>query len=311
MAKSTSKPAAKAKNQGKPTPMERTTAPAPHAVVPFTRTVREVRGIVGGWRKSGQTIGLIPTMGALHDGHLELVRIAKRQCDRVVVSIFVNPAQFAPNEDFDKYPRTWESDLAQLATVGCDLVWSPERLEMYPEGFDTRIEPKGSALGLESDFRPHFFGGVATVCCKLFTQVLPDIAVFGEKDYQQLCVIRQMVRDLNLPLEIVGAETIREADGLAMSSRNRYLTPAERAKAVTIHNVIRKVAAVAAAGKDPADSIAEGQRELANAGFGKIDYVAVRDAETLQAIAPSSPRKKRVLAAAWLGKTRLIDNVGV
>lgn len=306
MTKTPGKRAAKAKTP----PVEHKLAAAP-ATVPFTRKVRDLRAIVAGWRKAGQTVGLVPTMGALHDGHLELVRIAKRRCDRAVVSIFVNPAQFAPNEDFDKYPRTWESDLAQLATVGCDLVWSPERLEMYPEGFDTRIEPKGAALGLESDFRPHFFGGVATVCCKLFTQVLPDIAVFGEKDYQQLCVIRQMVRDLDLPLEIVGAETIREADGLAMSSRNRYLSPAERSQAVTIHHVIKTIAAVAAKGQDPSDAIAQGQRQLTDAGFGKIDYIALRDAETMQPIEPSSPRKKRVLAAAWLGKTRLIDNVAV
>lgn len=287
------------------------TSAASSAAVPFTRTVREVRGIVAGWRKAGETVGLIPTMGALHDGHLQLVRLAKARCDRAVVSIFVNPAQFAPNEDFDKYPRTWESDLAQLATVGCDLVWSPERLEMYPEGFDTRIEPKGAAMGLESDFRPHFFGGVATVCCKLFTQVLPDIAVFGEKDYQQLCVVRQMVRDLNLPLEIVGAETIREADGLAMSSRNRYLTPEQRAQAVTIHRVIRDVAAVVANAQDWSAAVAAGKQQLTQAGFREIDYVDVRDAETLQPIEPASPRPKRVLAAAWLGQTRLIDNVGV
>lgn len=279
--------------------------------VPFTRTVRELRAIVASWRKAGQTVGLIPTMGALHDGHLQLVRTAKQRCDRAVVSIFVNPAQFAPNEDFDKYPRTWDGDLAQLATVGCDLVWSPERLEMYPEGFDTRVEPKGAALGLESDFRPHFFGGVATVCCKLFMQVLPDIACFGEKDYQQLCVIRQMVRDLNLPLEIVGVETVREADGLAMSSRNRYLAPEERARAVTIHDVIMTVAAVARSGQDPARVIAEGKQKLTAAGFGKIDYVAVRDAETLTEVAVTSARPKRVLAAAWLGSTRLIDNVSV
>ena len=279
--------------------------------VPFTRTVKGLREIVKGWRTAGQTVGLIPTMGALHDGHLALVKIAKQRCDRAVTSIFVNPAQFAPNEDFDKYPRTWEGDLAQLATVGCDLVWSPEKLEMYPEGFDTRIEPKGAALGLESDFRPHFFGGVATVCCKLFTQVGADVAVFGEKDYQQLCVVKQMVRDLNLPIEIVGAETVREADGLAMSSRNRYLSADERARAVTIHHVIKAVAAAAAKGQDISAAIADGKQRLAAAGFGKIDYVEVRDAATLKPVEPGSQAPKRVLAAAWLGNTRLIDNVAV
>ena len=279
--------------------------------VPFTRTVAELRAITAGWRRAGDTIGLVPTMGALHEGHLELVRIAKRRCRRAVVSIFVNPAQFAPTEDFDTYPRTWESDLAQLATVGCDLVWSPERLEMYPDGFDTRVEPKGAALGLETDVRAHFFGGVATVCCKLFTQVGPDIAVFGEKDYQQLCVVRQMVRDLNLPLEIVGAETIREADGLAMSSRNRYLTPAERTKAVTIHRVIQEIAATVARGQDPTAAVSEARRRLAEAGFRQIDYVEVRDARSMQAVSATSTAPKRVLAAAWLGTTRLIDNVAV
>jgi pantoate--beta-alanine ligase len=281
------------------------------AVVPHVRTVAALRKQTAAWRKAGATIGLVPTMGALHEGHLELVRIAKRRCDRAVVSIFVNPAQFAPTEDFDKYPRTWDEDLAKLATVDCDLVWAPEKLEMYPDGFATRVAPAGAAEGLETDFRPHFFGGVATVCCKLFTQVGPDIAVFGEKDYQQLCVVRQMVRDLDLPLSIVGAATVREADGLAMSSRNRYLSADERARAVTIHRVIESVARVAAAGRDWSKAVAEGKKALTAAGFRQIDYVDVRDAETLRPLEPGSPRPKRVLAAAWLGETRLIDNVAV
>src|SRR5262249_9171618 len=157
-----------------------------------------------------------PTMGALHAGHLELVRLARVHCTRAVVSIFVNPTQFAPHEDFDRYPRDEAADIAKLASIGCDLVWSPGRQEMYPQGFATRIVPAGAAEGLESEFRPHFFGGVATVCCKLFTQVTPDVAVFGEKDFQQLAVVKQMVRDLDLGLEIIGAPTVREADGLAM-----------------------------------------------------------------------------------------------
>ncbi len=279
--------------------------------VAVSSTVKDLRARVQRWRRAGETVALIPTMGALHDGHLELVRIAKKRCDRAVTSIFVNPAQFAPTEDFDKYPRTFEDDLAKLRTVGGDLVWAPLKGEMYPDGFSTRVVPAGAAEGLETDFRPHFFGGVATVCCKLFTQVLPDIAIFGEKDYQQLCVIQQMVRDLNVPLEIVPGKTVREADGLAMSSRNRYLSADERQRAVTIHHVINKVAGAAAKGRGIEKAITDGKAALTAAGFAPIDYVVVRDAETLKDWDRKSGRPGRVLAAAWLGKTRLIDNVGV
>jgi pantoate--beta-alanine ligase len=226
------------------------------------------------------------------------------------VSIFVNPTQFAPNEDFDKYPRTFDDDLARVEAAGGHLVWAPPVSEMYRDGAATRVVPKGAALGLETDFRPHFFEGVATVCCKLFTQVGPDIAVFGEKDFQQLAVVRQMVRDLDLPLEIVGHPTVRETNGLAMSSRNRYLSPEQRQRAVTIHRVIEAVAAAARSG-DPAAAIEAGTAALTAAGFGKIDYIAVRDAETLGPYDRSTGRPGRVLAAAWLGATRLIDNVAV
>ncbi|HEX5959442.1 MAG TPA: pantoate--beta-alanine ligase [Hyphomicrobiaceae bacterium] len=276
--------------------------------VPTARCLVPLRSQVHDWRAAADTVALVPTMGALHRGHLDLVRLAKARCRRAVVSIFVNPAQFAPHEDFDRYPRDEAGDLAKLAAAGCDLVWAPERSEMYPEGFATRIVPGGAAEGLESDFRPHFFGGVATVCCKLFTQVGPDVAVFGEKDYQQLCVVRQMVRDLNLPLEIVGVPTVREPDGLALSSRNAYLTPAEREVAPLLHRVIDDVARVAATRADVTAAIAEGRSALERAGF-KIDYLEVRDAETLQAATPGAGRRLRVLVAAWLGKTRLIDNV--
>ena len=279
--------------------------------VAVNSTVAELRKTVARWRQVGETVALIPTMGALHAGHLELVRQAKQRCDRAVTSIFVNPAQFAPTEDFDKYPRTFEDDLAKLRTADCDLVWAPHRGEMYPDGFATRIAPAGAAEGLETEFRAHFFSGVTTVCCKLFLQVLPDIALFGEKDYQQLCVIQQMVRDLNLPLEIVGVPTIREADGLAMSSRNRYLSADERTAAVTIHHVINSVAAVAAKGRGLDKALAEGRRALAASGFGPIDYLAVQDATTLKAWDRKSGRPGRVLAAAWLGRTRLIDNIAV
>lgn len=274
------------------------------------RTVADLRQTTAAWRKAGEAIGLIPTMGALHDGHLQLVRVARAHARRTVTSIFVNPAQFAPTEDLDKYPRTFEDDLAKLATVDCDLVWAPTVKAMYPDGFATRVVPAGAAEGLETDFRPHFFGGVATVCCKLFTQVGPDVAVFGEKDFQQLAVVRQMVRDLDLPLAIIGAETVREADGLAMSSRNRYLSAQERGKAVAIHRVICEVAGKVAAGGAIEAACAKAATDLTAAGFRQIDYVAVRDAATLQAPAPGK-RLLRVLAAAWLGNTRLIDNVAV
>jgi pantoate--beta-alanine ligase len=246
-------------------------------------------------------------MGALHAGHLALVRLAQRRADRVVVSIFVNPTQFAPHEDFERYPRDEAGDLARLVEVGCDLVWAPDRSEMYPEGFATRVVPGGAAEGLEGEFRPHFFAGVATVCCKLFTQVAPDIAVFGEKDYQQLCVVRQMVRDLDLPLDIVGLPTVREPDGLALSSRNAYLSAEERRTAPLLHRVIADVARSVAQG---GSAIAEGKARLQAAGF-KVDYLEVRDAETLQPAGPDAGRPLRVLVAAWLGKTRLIDNVAV
>jgi pantoate--beta-alanine ligase len=278
--------------------------------IPVSATVADLRTRVGTWRREGHRIALIPTMGALHEGHISLVRLARETCDRVVVSIFVNPTQFAPTEDFSTYPRTFDDDLAQLARADCNLVWAPGVREMYPDGFATKIVPGGAAEGLETDFRPHFFGGVATVCAKLFLQVAPDIAVFGEKDFQQLAVIRQMVRDLDLPLAIVGAPTAREADGLAMSSRNRYLSADERRIAPLIHQVIVEVAARVQAG-DAADSVCtDAATKLAAGGFGTVDYVAVRDAATLMAYDPAKG-PGRVLAAAWLGKTRLIDNVAV
>ena len=273
--------------------------------VEVVRTVQELRRKVAGWRAAGERVALVPTMGALHEGHLQLVRVGHRQAKRCVVSIFVNPTQFAPHEDFSRYPRDEAGDLSKLALVGCDLVWAPDAKEMYPEGFATRVVPSAAAEGLETDFRPDFFGGVATVCTKLFLQVGADFAVFGEKDYQQLCVIRQTVRDLDLPLEIIPAPTVRESDGLAMSSRNRYLSPEERRVAPVVHRVIGDVASAVGKGSAAA-AIAEGRQKLEAAGF-RIDYLEVRDAETLKVPQPGRP--KRVLVAAWLGKTRLIDNV--
>jgi pantoate--beta-alanine ligase len=274
--------------------------------VPVVRSLAPLRALVAAWRAAGESVALVPTMGALHRGHLELVRLAKARCRRAVTSIFVNPAQFAPHEDFDRYPRDEAGDLAKLATVECDAVWAPDKAGMYPEGFATRIVPEGAAEGLESAFRPHFFAGVATVCCKLFTQVAPEAAVFGEKDYQQLCVVRQMVRDLDLPLDIVALPTVRESDGLALSSRNAYLSAAERAAAPLLYRVICDVARAAGRGT-PAGAVAVGKAALAAAGFA-VDYLEVRDAETLRAAAADARRPLRVLVAARLGKTRLIDN---
>lgn len=279
--------------------------------IPVLRTLPEMRALAKTWRRSDATFGLVPTMGALHAGHLQLVREVKARCRHVVVSIFVNPTQFAPHEDFDRYPRDEAGDLAKLASVGCDAVWSPNREVMYPEGFATRIVPSGAAEGLETDFRPHFFGGVATVCCKLFTQVGPDLAAFGEKDFQQLAVVRQMVRDLDLPLEILGVPTVREADGLAMSSRNAYLSAEQRAQSIAMYRVITVLAAKVRGGEAVAPAEAAAAKELGSAGFEKIDYVAVRDAQSLKPPAAGQTSGLRVLAAAWLGKTRLIDNIPV
>ncbi len=279
------------------------------ATVPVVATVSELRAIVGRWRDGGETVALLPTMGALHDGHLALGRTGKSRCDRLITSIFVNPTQFAPQEDFSTYPRTFDDDLAQLRGIGCDLVWAPTAEVMYPPGFATMITPAGAAEGLESDYRPHFFQGVATVCCKLFTQTRPDIALFGEKDYQQLCVIRQIVRDLDLALAIVGCETVREPDGLAMSSRNAYLDGNQRKVATAVYATLRRIADDLGAGADPDQACRQAEAALLGAGFDKVDYIAVRNGEDLQPFDPAANKPGRILVAAWLGNTRLIDNI--
>lgn len=277
----------------------------------IARTLKDLRRHIARYRKAGEQVALVPTMGALHEGHLTLVKVAGKKAQRVVVSIFVNPTQFAPNEDLARYPRDEAGDLEKLSSVGADLVWAPAAEEMYRPGFATRIEVKGAAEGLEGAFRPHHFGGVATVCCKLFSQVTPDVALFGEKDYQQLCVIRQMVRDLDLPLTIHGVATVRERDGLALSSRNAYLSAEERTAAPALCTAIRAVAETVAAGGRQAAAIKSAIKTLEKAGFGPIDYVAVADAETLGPWELRSGRPGRVLAAAKLGATRLIDNVPI
>jgi pantoate--beta-alanine ligase len=256
-------------------------------------------------------IALVPTMGALHAGHFALVRHARRRAPRVIVSIFVNPAQFGPQEDFGSYPRTMTRDLAALTKLEVDLVWAPGPDVMYPPGFATRIVPEGPALaGLEDKFRPHFFGGVATVVAKLFTQCRPDIAVFGEKDFQQLKVVTRMARDLDLPVRVVGVPTVREPDGLALSSRNAYLSREERAAAPMLHRVLTECAEKISAARPIAATLAEGREKIEQAGF-TLDYLEARHAETLMPIASAMDGPIRLLVAARIGKTRLIDNIGV
>jgi pantoate--beta-alanine ligase len=257
------------------------------------------------------TVALVPTMGALHDGHVSLVRLAKRRASKVVVSIFVNPAQFAPTEDFGSYPRTWKADVARLAAENVDLIWNPDVKTMYPDGFATRIVPEGPAVaGLEDRFRPHFFGGVATVVGKLFTQVRPDFAIFGEKDFQQLRVVARMAGDLDLRVKVVGSRTVRERDGLAMSSRNVYLSPEERQTAPVLYRAMKESVRRLRAGDDVNAAMAGGAEMITAAGF-TLDYFEVRHAETLAPVQSASDGPMRILVAAKLGKTRLIDNVAV
>lgn len=263
-------------------------------------------------RKAGRRVGLVPTMGALHRGHTSLVDAVRRETESVVASIFVNPTQFAPNEDFSKYPRTFEADLEKLSHVGCEAVFAPGVAEMYPQGFATSVIPEGPAkVGLEDAFRPTHFAGVATVVSKLLLQALPDVAIFGEKDFQQLAVIRHVARDLDIPVEILGGETIREADGLAMSSRNVYLSAPERQTAVLISRLLCEAQTAIRTGATYEEVDASGEKLLTAAGF-VVDYFAIRDAQTLAVPAKDAePNSLRVLVAAKLGKTRLIDNMAV
>jgi pantoate--beta-alanine ligase len=250
-------------------------------------------------------------MGALHDGHVSLVRLAKRRATKVIVSIFVNPTQFAPTEDFGSYPRTWKSDLAKLTAEKVDLIWYPEVKAMYPDGFATRIAPEGPAIaGLEDRFRPHFFGGVATVVCKLFTQCRPDVAIFGEKDFQQLRVVTRMAGDLDLGIRVIGMKTVRERDGLAMSSRNVYLSLEERRLAPELYRAMKQSAARLKAGASIEAATAAGTELITAAGFA-LDYFEVRHAETLAPVTSADDGPLRILVAAKLGTTRLIDNIAV
>ena len=274
------------------------------------RSIPELRKRVATWRHDRATVGMVPTMGALHAGHVSLIEAAKRACDRVVVTLFVNPTQFAPTEDMASYPRNEEADRRKLTELDVDVLFAPSTAEMYPAGYDTRIEVSGPSAGLETDFRPHFFSGVATVVAKLLIAGLPNYAYFGEKDFQQLLVVRKLVRDLNLPTEIVGCPTMREKDGLAMSSRNGYLTSAERAIAPELQATLQAMAERIRANDNLAEVSASAHDRLKAAGFA-VDYLELRHAETLMPVTDRATEPLRLLVAAKLGKTRLIDNIAV
>ena len=275
----------------------------------IVRTLSTLRRAVARWRARGERIALVPTMGALHGGHLALVRAARRRAQRVIVSIFVNPAQFAPSEDFASYPRYFETDVRMLGELAVDLVWAPAAAVMYPPRFVTRVLPEGPATaGLEDKFRPHFFSGVATVVAKLLIQCTPDFAMFGEKDYQQLKVVTRLVKDLDLPVKIVPVATVREPDGLALSSRNGYLSASERAAASTLYRVLKECADKMARGELLARVIDAGIDAIERAGFA-LDYLEARHAETLEPVSSVKDGPIRLLVAARIGKTRLIDNI--
>jgi pantoate--beta-alanine ligase len=277
--------------------------------VRVARTLSELRGDIAQWKAAGAPSALVPTMGALHAGHVALVRAARERASRVIASIFVNPEQFAPEEDLGSYPRTFEADLAMLTELAVDLVWAPSAELMYPPGFATRVVPGGPATaGLEDKFRPIFFTGVATVVAKLLIQCTPDFAMFGEKDYQQLKVVTAMARDLDLATEIVAVPTVREDDGLALSSRNAYLSPGQRATASTLNRVLQDSAQQIARGESIDRALDAGRSMIERAGFA-LDYFEARNGDTLTPVSAPGQGPIRLLVAARLGKTRLIDNV--
>lgn len=285
----------------------------PQASPKIVRTVADLRAQVAAWKAAGERVALIPTMGALHAGHLTLIELGKTKARRTVASVFVNPTQFAPHEDFDAYPRGEAADAEALASVGCDLMFAPSAEQMYAPGFSTAITVSGVSAPLEGAARPQFFSGVATVVAKLLIQSQADYAVFGEKDYQQLQVIHRLVRDLDLPVEIVAAPTARAEDGLALSSRNAYLSADERARAAALPQALRAAAQAVANGGRIDEAEAAGKVALSAAGFGQIDYLEVREASDLSKLGPGpiGAARGRILVAAWLGKTRLIDNMAV
>ncbi len=278
--------------------------------VPLARTIADMRDQVASWRAAGEKIGFVPTMGALHEGHLSLIDVAKTHgATKVIVSIFVNPTQFGPGEDFDAYPRTEATDAEKLVNRA-DLIFAPNGAEMYPDGYGTTVSVKGVTNTLEGEARPTHFDGVATVVSKLLLAALPDCAVFGEKDYQQLLTIRRMVEDLRIPVEILGGPILREPDGLAMSSRNVYLTETERKAAGQLNVILRETADAISAGGDIATLTAEAEAKLMALGFDKIDYLTVRDTKTLQPV-ETLTEEARILVAAKIGQPRLLDNMAV
>jgi len=275
--------------------------------------ISSLRAQIKAWKQAGLTIGFVPTMGALHHGHLALVKRAKDLCDKVVCSIFINPMQFAAHEDLDKYPRQIDQDLLSLTAMGCDSVYLPEKKIIYPEDFSSLVHVGGPSTGLETDFRPQFFDGVTTIVCKLFNQVTPHIAIFGEKDYQQLMTIKAMVRDLDMDIEVLGHDTLREADGLASSSRNAYLNTEERAIAAQIYKNLCTVRDELRSGAITEQVLKAACERLIEAGFKSIDYIELRHAHDLKPVLGplSHTGTYRLLAALWLGQTRLIDNIEV
>ncbi|MBS7544993.1 pantoate--beta-alanine ligase [Ancylobacter oerskovii] len=273
-------------------------------------TVADLRARVRGWRAAGEHVALVPTMGALHAGHVALMEAARRHAERIVVSIFVNPTQFAPTEDLARYPRTLDADRQKAAAAGVAVAFVPDVTEMYPDGFATTISLAGPALGLETDFRPTHFAGVATVVAKLFSQVAPDVALFGEKDYQQLAVVTRMARDLDLPVEVIGVATVREPDGLALSSRNVYLAAEERRTAPMLFRALTDAAQAIRSGTPVAEAVEIAREKVRAAGF-VLDYLDARHAATLAPVSGRHDGPIRLLVAARLGATRLIDNIPV
>ena len=278
--------------------------------LPILRTVRDLRAAVAGWRRNGERVALVPTMGALHAGHLALVSEGRRRADRVVATIFVNPKQFGAGEDLDRYPRREIADAEALETAGCDLLFAPDVAEIYPAGFSTNVSVSGVTDDLDGAARPGHFDGVATVVTKLLNQAQADVAIFGEKDYQQLLTIKRLARDLDIPTEIVGHPTVREPDGLAMSSRNAYLSAEERRHAAELPRALMAASEAIRAGGDVADAMRTASERLLAAGFASVDYVELRDAETLAPL-ERLDRPARLLAAARIGGARIIDNIAV